>query len=268
MIDEKPLETIHLYAVREEPKRPSLVPVIISLLALSLLVAFCVFVPYQQPELRKTLRIPAVPLPVKIFTVAQPVFATGIKTYPATAAHGTLTITNGSVISQQLSPGLIFTGNDGEEVTTDYPVYVPAGSAGGYGVAYVSAHAMSGKSGNIAAYDINHVLGSSVYIRNLRPFTGGQDAYSVKVITAQDKQNALDLAKQALEAKVYSVRAILQSLKNSVKFSGAILRVTIACMFVAYPHLPGYRIVSVALHGNSLLVDVAYTPRPRIYAVK
>ena len=266
-VEDEPIETIHLYVVREGQKRPSLVPVILSLLALSFLVAFCVLVPYQQPELRKTLRIPAVPF-FKTFTASATINPTGIKHYPATAAHGTLTITNGSVISQTLPAGLLFTGNDGEEVTTDSAVFVPAGSAASYGVATVSSHAASGKAGNIAAYDINRVIGSSVYVRNLRPFTGGQDAYSVKYPTPQDKQSALDTAKQTLEAQAQDVKAILKSLSVQSTLSALTLKVTLACVFFAYPRLPGYRIISVTAQGNSLLVTVAYTPRQRIYPPK
>jgi len=266
-VEDEPVETIHLYVVREGQKRPSLVPVIISLLALSLLVSFCILVPYQQPELRKTLRIPAVPFS-RVFTVTATVATTGIKNYPATAAQGTLTITNGSVISQTLPAGLMFTGNGGEEVTTDVAIFVPAGSAAGYGVAYVSAHAASGKAGNIPAYDINRVIGSSVYVRNLRPFTGGQDATSVKFATAQDKQTALDTAKETLETQAHDVRAILKSLSVKSTLSALTLKVTLLCVFFAYPHLPGYRIINVTAQGNNLLVTAAYTPRQRIFPPK
>ncbi len=90
--------------------------------------------------------------------------------------------------AQELPEGLLFFGKDGVEVATDAAVFVPAGSAAGYGIATVSAHAAaSGKAGDIPALDIDSVEGSSVYIRNLRPFTGGQDATSVKYVTPQDR---------------------------------------------------------------------------------
>ena len=266
-VEDEPIETIHLYVVREGQKRPSLVHVIISLFALSFLVAFSILVPYQQPEIRKTIRIPATPF-TKTFTVAAPVTPTGIKTYPATAAHGTLTITNGSVIAQELPAGLMFTGNDGVEITTDTAVFVPAGSAAGYGVATVSAHAATGKAGNIPAYDINRVIGSSVYVRNLSPFMGGQDAYSVKFATPQDRQTALDRAKQTLEAQAQHVKAILKSLSLQSTLTGLMLKVTLIAAFFAYPHLPGYRIITVTAQGDSLLVTVAYPLRQRIWPPK
>ena len=69
---------------------------------------------------------------------------------------------------------------------------VPAGNANGYGYATVAAHALiSGKQGNIPAYAINQIEGSSVYVRNLAAFQGGSDAYSVRFATAQDIQTPL-----------------------------------------------------------------------------
>ena len=67
-VEDEPIETIHLYVVREGQKRPSLALVIISFLALSILIAFGVLIPYQQPELRTAIRVPAVLLPLKTFT--------------------------------------------------------------------------------------------------------------------------------------------------------------------------------------------------------
>src|SRR5436853_4713466 len=95
--DEK--ETIHLYVVREEKPRPSLVPVLFSVVVLFLLMAIGVLFPYQQPEIRESLRVPAVLLPLKTFTTSVNVIPTGRKTHPATTAHGLLTITNGSILS-------------------------------------------------------------------------------------------------------------------------------------------------------------------------
>src|SRR5450755_1233388 len=50
------------------------------------------------------------------FRGSAPVIPTGIKTYPAIAATGTLTITNGSVVSQTFPAGMIFTGQDAYSV--------------------------------------------------------------------------------------------------------------------------------------------------------
>src|SRR6266568_8088723 len=104
-VDEQP-ETIHLYVVREAAPRPSLLPIFLSVFALSLIVAVVVLAPYQQPVTRAVIRIPAVPLAVKTFTAQTPVIPTGIKTYPATTAHGVLTIPNASIIPHVITAGL------------------------------------------------------------------------------------------------------------------------------------------------------------------
>src|SRR5437867_543876 len=98
-VDDKP-ETIHLYVVREELPRPSFAPIILSVFALLLLVAVSVVSPYQQPVTRAVIRVPAVLLPIRTFSATVAVTPTGIRVYPATIAHGILTITNGSVIAQ------------------------------------------------------------------------------------------------------------------------------------------------------------------------
>ena len=262
-------EDLDTAPLREWQTRPSLVPVILSILALSLLIAIGVLTPYQQPEQRASIRVPAVLLPLKTFSVAVPVIATGIKTFPATTAHGILTITNGSVIAQELPKGFLLTGADGIEVTTDEAVFVPAGSASGYGVATVAAHTViHGKFGNISALDIDSVEGSSVYIRNLSAFTGGEDARSVKFATPQDKQAALDSARGYLAGQVSRIRAILETPRSESTSFGNMLRVTWACRFAAYPNLPGYRITGIRIEGRNLLVDVVFVVRPRPFPGK
>lgn len=63
-VDDEPLETIHLYVVREASPKPSLLPIFLSVVALSLLVAVSVFSSSQQPVMRAVIRIPAVLLPI------------------------------------------------------------------------------------------------------------------------------------------------------------------------------------------------------------
>jgi len=148
-VDEQP-ETLHIYVVREEAPKPQFFPIFLSVLALVSLVALSIVVPYQQPVTRAVIRVPAVLLPIKTFTATAAIIPTGIKVYPATTAHGVLTITNGSVIAQVIPTGFTV-----QNVATDMAVFVPAGSANGYGYATVAAHALtSGKAGNIPAYAI------------------------------------------------------------------------------------------------------------------
>src|SRR5260370_16186311 len=137
-VDDAPMETLHIYFEREQPPRPSLLPIFLSVCALLTLVAVSVFSPPQQPVMRAVIRVPAVLLPPRTFTAQTPVIPTGVHTYPATTAQGTLTITNGSVISPTLPTGLTFMNNIGLSVQTDTPVFVRSGSANGCRVSHVS----------------------------------------------------------------------------------------------------------------------------------
>ena len=221
------------------------------------IVRIVVIYPSQQPEQRASIRVPAVLLPPRTFTAQTPVIPTGVHTYPATSAHGTLTITNGSVSSQTLPADLTFISNSGLSVITDTAVFVPAGSANGYGVAYVSAHALvSGQAGNIPALAVDTVEGSSLYIRNLAAFQGGSDAYSVKFVTAQDRQVALETARQHLALVSTGLHY-----PCSETVSGA---VTVAwhCQFITY-HIPAYmHVTGATIRGRNLLLAVWFVARP------
>jgi hypothetical protein len=249
-VADEPMETIHLYVVREGQTRPSIIPVIISILTLSFLIAIGI-------------------LPLKTFTAYVSIIPTGIKTYPATSANGTLTITNGSIISQELPEGMILIGKDGIEVVTDTAVFVPAGSASGYGVAHVLAHtARAGAAENIAKLDIDTVEGSSIYIRNLQPFTGGADSYSDRFITSQDRQNAISQARTILLPQTFS--GLLQSLCKETVTGREKLSVTWICQFVRYdiPKLPGVKVLSAQVKGQVIVLAVVYVARSRIFTVK
>src|SRR6266566_5572372 len=236
-VDEQP-ETIHVYVVREEAARPPLLPIFLSVIALSALVAVCALTPYQQPVTRLTIRVPAVLLPLKTFTANTAIIPTGVKVYPATTAHGVLTITNGSVIAQVIPAGFAV-----QNVATDRAIYVSAGSANGYGYEVVPAHALiSGKQGNIPAYAINQVEGSSVYIRNLSAFSGGRDGYSVTVVIPQDRQTAVTQARATLTEHIHGLHypcneRFLQNSKH--------INVTWRCQFVTYG-IPTYMHVTAA----------------------
>src|SRR5260370_42399428 len=113
------IETIHLYVVKEEAKKPPLLlPLFAALVCLSAIVGMTIYSAYNPSYVHETLRIPAHFLPLQTITTTQPIIPKGVKTYPATTAHGILTITNGSVVSQELPQGLIFTGNGIEVLTT------------------------------------------------------------------------------------------------------------------------------------------------------
>jgi Baseplate J-like protein len=266
---DEPLETIHLYVVREEEPRPSLLPVVLSMLVLLALLAIGILIPYKPLYVQKTIRVPAILLPLQSFSTTVTIIPTGEKTYPATQAHGTLTITNGSILSQELPKGMILTGKDGMEVTTDTAVFIPAGSVTGYGVAFVSAHATaSGKNGNTPALDIDTVEGTSIYIRNLHSFTGGQDAYTVRFLTSQDRQNALFQARATLTQQTLTG---MLSHPCSERITGTTsLFVTWTCQFITYttPSFPGVRVLHAHVSGKTVVLEIAYLPRPQKFETK
>ena len=259
-VDDQP-ETIHLYVVREEVPKPQIFPIFFFGLMLTLLSLLCVFSPYQQPVIRTTLRVPAVLLPLQTMTTTVAILPTGNKTYKATFAYGTLAITNGSIIASELPQGLILVARNGTEIVLDATAFAPAGSAEGYGFTTVPAHALiSGRSGNIPAFAINQVEGTSIYIRNQEPFTGGRDAYTVKEITSQDEQTARNHARTML-LRALSGKLMLHPCKEFVTFAGMSLVVSWTCQFATYS-LPAYmRVTGVRVEGKNILIDVVYTPR-------
>jgi hypothetical protein len=256
-VDDKPVETLHIYVVREATPKPSLLPIVLSVVALLTLVAVSVLSPTQQPVMRAVIRVSAVPLNVKTFTAQAQVIPTGTRTYPATTAHGVLTITNGSIIAQVIPAGFTIS-----NAATDYAVYVPPGNANGYGYATVRAHALiSGKDGNFARLAINQVIGSSVYIRNLAAFHGGRDAYSVRFATAQDKQAAFITARNQLATKAVGLHYPCQEIAND---QAAIVHIIVTwrCQFVTY-HIPTiYHVTKVKIIGKNLILDVWFVARP------
>jgi hypothetical protein len=261
MIDTQPRETIHIYYERAEEKRPyTLLPLLFALLCLLGIAAVTIYSAQHPYYEHQRLTVPVQLLPPKMFTATTPIIPTGVKSYPATAAHGTLTITNGSVVAQTLPAGLILLSNNGVQVATDEAINVPAGSADGFGRATVTAHVVTAGI-NLAALAVNQTLGTSVYVRNLQPFTGGKLARTVRFVTAQDKHTAL------LQA-----RAILLSKSSGLHYPcteevrGAVT-VTWRCGFVSY-HLPAlYHVTAVRLSGKNLIIDVFFVPRPaRVWA--
>src|SRR5690349_8630213 len=103
------VETVHLYVVREEPKQPStalpLLGAVLCLLCIAGVTFYSALYPHYEHQ---QLTVPAIVLPTKVFTAQAPIVSTGVKTYPATVAHGVLTLTNGSVLSEMLPAGIIF----------------------------------------------------------------------------------------------------------------------------------------------------------------
>lgn len=256
-VDDKP-ETIHLYVVREEVARPSVAPIILSLLLLSLLLTPGILDPSMQPVTRVSLRVPAVPLAVKSFTASVTPVPTGVRTYPATTARGVLTVTNGSIIAQVIPAGFTIQG-----VATDEAVYVPAGSADGYGRATVAAHAlMEGQQGNMPPLAFHQVIGSSVYIRNLSAFRGGRDAYAVKYVTEQDRRTALSQARAVLSRELTGLHGPCAEMVRGD------ITLTWRCQIVGYHLLSYMHVTATQVIGKNLIVAVWFIEQPKQIWVK
>lgn len=186
MIETEPIETIHLYVMREdEQPKPPLLLMLFYVLAFLCLISTGFLNRATLPTIEKTIRVPAVFLPPKVFTASAPIIPTGHRTYPATYARGTLTIYNGSVITQILPAGMILRGKNGIEIATDESITVPAGNPPDYGMATVSAHLFI-PGINMSSGEVNQIVGSALYIRNLQPFTGGYPAHTVLYIMQHD----------------------------------------------------------------------------------
>jgi serine/threonine protein kinase len=135
----------------------------------------------------------------------QNVEATGTRTIPATQAKGELTFLNGSfTTTYTVKPGFSVVGTSGVSIVADDTVVVPVADPDrGSGQATVAAHAApAGSTGNIKALDINQVCcvtGSTMFVKNLAPFTGGQDAKNYRFV----QQSDVDKVVKTLEPSLF-----------------------------------------------------------------
>lgn len=251
MIATEPMETIHLYYEQNEPEKPRRnfdVGIVLFSLACFVLLVWWIC---SIPQSLQTVTVPSHFLPLKYFSIPETIIPTGIKTYPATTAHGVLTITNGSTLSGELPKGMIVTGNDGVEVVTESAVFIPSGSATGYGIAIVEAKAISaGKIGNIPAYDIDSVVNTSIYIRNPTDFTGGKQGYSITYTTPQDRLTALSKARAILSR--LAPQTMLEGCRESFDVAKSVVKWT--CQYVTYTPPVFFRVVGVEVRGKNIVL--------------
>lgn len=166
---QKPFETLHIYVYSEEPdKPPRLSPQtreriqgsILIFFLLCGIIALCL-IPSSPAYTIQTISVPAHFLPPQIFVVRTPITPTGTRTYPATIAHGTITVFNGSILIQELPSGFILPSNTGIKVVTDQATTIPPGNPPTYGIASVPAHTITaGSKANIPAYAVNSAYGT------------------------------------------------------------------------------------------------------------
>lgn len=250
------METLYVYSYDPEKlhwNKDRIIAAIMGLLTLAMIIALC-FIPNAATYETKTIRVPA-QFHALQFKADSAIIPTGKKVYPAIEATGTLTIYNGSIFTQQLPAGFIVTSSDGVEVTTDYAVTIPAADLPSLGVTTVSAHALiAGSNGNIQANAIQSTYGSAIKIKNLAAFSGGQNAYTVTYATNQDKQNALDTARQQVTAS-QPIGLLAQPCTDAIKQTEKSVSVTRACTFVTY-QAPNTEVLSVHLAGHNVILTV------------
>jgi hypothetical protein len=111
---------------------------------------------------------------------------------------------NGQFQSVTVAAGTILTGTSGIQVVTDQDANIPAGNPPSYGQVSVSAHAINaGVSGNIPSYDINQACcATSVLVKNMQPFYGGQDERTYTTVTQKDIHSISTVLKTTLAQSI------------------------------------------------------------------
>jgi len=144
----------------------------------------------QQVTLTGTLQLGRVVNPITV-SQSQTVPTTGKGHQDARSATGYITFYNASFSSQTLNAGTVLTGSDGVQVVTDETVTVPPNNPPQDGQASIAAHAINaGSTGNIQALDINGTVSSSLFVKNLNAFTGGQEERNFQTVAKSDIDNA------------------------------------------------------------------------------
>jgi hypothetical protein len=137
-------------------------------------------------------------------------------------------------------------------------------------VATVTARAVrAGIGGNIRALAVNAVYGTALYVRNLFPFSGGQEAYSVKVVLPTDRQTAITRARAAVSGQQAHKTAVLdEPCKEVIIGQSGGIALTVSCRYATY-RVPSYmHVLSATLVGKNFLVTVAFIPPPRRFRIR
>jgi hypothetical protein len=252
MYQVKDMETIHIYYEEEQPPKDYT-----WLIAASL---FCVFLAgligsYYLCSLPQTITVPAI-FSTRQYSASVPIIPTGKKDIPPTQATGSITIYNGSMFAQSLPKDFILTTAEGIELITDASIAIPPGNPPTYGTATVSAHAVvGGGAGNIAPFAINQNYGGALYIRNLTPFTGGKEGYSVPVITSQDIQTARDTA--STNAFTFVSQQSLAFCRKTEKVTTTVT-ITFSCEYITYKTPANVQVVSEKIVGKQVVLTVRF----------
>lgn len=218
------------------------------------------FIPGMLSYTPQTITVPAILLPLQQFKASVDIIPTGIHNYPATRAKGTLTLYNGSSLTEQLPTGFIVTTSTNIEIATDASVLIPGAHLPNVGIATVSAHAViGGIQGNIAPYTLQAMYGSSISIKNLTAFSGGHDSHTETYSTGDDQTKALNAARAQLqdEQATQSHTGLLTGpCKEAVKQSETEITVTSACQYLTYHAPANAKVFYARIDGVNVILTV------------
>ena len=193
-------------------------------------------------------------LPMLSLTQRLTVPTTGTGHQPAESGHGLVTFYNAAPQVQAIPAGMLLTGKDGIEIVTEADAVIPAGTLATNGQVSVLAQAVNvGPTGNIAVGDLyGACCREGIYVQNTAAFTGGHDAYSYPMVTAQD----IEKAKAALHT---SLMQSVQAAFAAQLTSSEALITPIPCQETSYGNAGvGQDATSVTLGVSETCQDVAY----------
>ena len=254
VVDEEPMETLHLYVVPEDqlpPKRDYLAifTVIFCFIVLIGIIAISILAPSPDHEVSFSLVIQGYSLAPVTKTIKVTAIATGKQYVPATTATGTITFYNGAIYSQIIPFGTVLKGADGIKVVTDEQAVIPPAvqtTPPAYGRVSVAAHALiSGEGGNIQAGDINEACCVTSVIAQNTLFHGGRDAYTYTYLSDQDVKNTTAPLLPTLRLQTHStlpnpqLNPTCTTVTTSTPSVGketvnAVLRITETCKALSY----------------------------------
>ncbi len=270
--EDQEMETVYVYMTteppepEEHPKQPE-PPIqwaqvqqwLLGCLAVLMLSGFCLL-PDSPVYITRTISVPAIPLPLVQLTTSVTIIPTGVTTIPARQAHGTLTIYNGSILQEALPAGFIVTTHSGVEIATNQAVMIPAANPPTEGTATVLAYAViAGAAGNIAPGSLNQADGTSLVVKNLTAFTGGQDASSEHVITSGDVQHALTAARARLSMQ-QSIGLLPTPCAEQSQQNATTLTLLWRCQYITYHAPPGVMPIGVRVQGDQIILTYRFHP--------
>src|SRR5258708_1811513 len=207
----------------------------------------------QQLTLTGTLNLGRVLNPITL-SQSQTVPTTGHGHQDAKRAVGYITFLNGQFTQVTVPAGTTLTGNSGEQIVTDQDAVIPAASPNppSLGQVTVSAHATNkGIAGNIPALDINATVSSTLFVKNLSAFSGGQDERDFRTVTKNDITNAAAPLKTTLE------QSMQDTLTEQLRSSEALTAPTCTPTTTA-DHQPGQEATQVKVTVSETCSAVAY----------